>query len=102
MTMSFKKYFVLPVMLWGATVQGQNLIEHPIADMLDSSSTQKMFETAFSRPIFPRNNKYHFSEDSVPVYDDYTYQARLAKLDAVSPFDLVYNEHVRGFINLYS
>lgn len=77
-------------------------IDDPIAAMLDSLSTQKMFETAFSRPVFPKNNKYKFAEDSVPRYDDYTYQARLAKLDVVSPFDLVYNEHVKGFINLYT
>jgi membrane-bound lytic murein transglycosylase D len=76
--------------------------DDPIAAMLDSLATQKMFETAFSRPIFPKNNKYKFTEDSVPRYDDYTYQARLAKLDALSPFDLIYNEHVRGFINLYT
>lgn len=81
----------------------QNLsVQNPIADMLDSLSSQKMFETAFNRPVFPKNNKYRFSKDSVPVYDDYTYQARLAKLDALSPFDLVYNEHVKGFINLYT
>jgi membrane-bound lytic murein transglycosylase D len=84
-------------------LNGQTLtVENPIADMLDSLSTQKMFETAFSRPIFPKNNKYKFAEDSVPLYDDYTYQARLARLDVVSPFDLVYNEHVKGFINMYT
>lgn len=77
-------------------------VEHPIADMLDSLSSQKMFETAFSKPVFPKNNKYKFTEDSIPRYDDYTFQARLAKLDAISPFDLVYNEHVKGFINLYT
>ncbi|MCC6371290.1 MAG: transglycosylase SLT domain-containing protein [Bacteroidia bacterium] len=77
-------------------------VENPIADMLDSLSSQKMFGMAFSKPVFPKNNKYKFAEDSVPVYDDYTFQARLAKLDATSPFDLVYNEHVRGFINLYT
>jgi len=75
--------------------------DDPIAAMLDSLSAQKMFETAFNKPVFPKNNKYKFTHDSVPKYDDYTYQARLAKLDAVSPFDLVYNEHVKGFINLY-
>ncbi|MGZ3900176.1 MAG: LysM peptidoglycan-binding domain-containing protein [Bacteroidia bacterium] len=75
--------------------------DDPIAAMLDSLSNQKMFETAFAKPVFPKNNKYKFTQDSVPKYDDYTYQARLAKLDAVSPFDLVYNEHVKGFINLY-
>jgi len=104
MTMRFlKKHLVLPVLLLSLSVNSQSLsVETPIADMLDSLSTQKMFETAFSRPIFPKNNKYKFAQDSVPRYDDYTYQARLAKLDAVSPFDLVYNEHVKGFINLYT
>jgi membrane-bound lytic murein transglycosylase D len=76
--------------------------DDPIAVILDSLSTQKMFETAFNRPVFSKNNKYKFTPDSIPYYDDYTYQARLAKLDAVSPFDLVYNEHVKGFINLYA
>ncbi|MCW3077001.1 MAG: soluble lytic murein transglycosylase-like protein [Bacteroidetes bacterium] len=76
--------------------------DDPIAAMLDSLSNQKMFETAFAKPVFPKNNKYKFTQDSIPKYDDYTYQARLAKLDAVSPFDLVYNEHVKGFINLYA
>lgn len=96
------KFFALALLASG-TVAAQSLpVQNPIADMLDSLSTQKMFETAFSRPVFPKNNKYRFSKDSVPVYDDYTYQARLAKLDVVSPFDLVYNEHVKGFINLYT
>jgi membrane-bound lytic murein transglycosylase D len=94
----FPVFLMLNVILNGQTLT----VENPIADMLDSLSTQKMFETAFSRPIFPKNNKYKFAEDSVPVYDDYTYQARLARLDVVSPFDLVYNEHVKGFINMYT
>ena len=99
-----KKLIILPVMLLsGITVKSQTTaVEHPIADMLDSLSTQKMFETAFSRPVFPKNNKFKFAEDSIPRFDDYTYQSRLAKLDAVSPFDLVYNQHVEGFINLYT
>ena len=98
-----KKHLILPVLLLSVSVKSQSLaVETPIADMLDSLSTQKMFETAFSRPVFPKNNKYKFAQDSVPRYDDYTYQARLAKLDAVSPFDLVYNAHVKGFIDLYT
>lgn len=102
--MSFlKKHLILPALLLSLAVKSQSVsVETPIADMLDSLSTQKMFETAFSKPVFPKNNKFKFAQDSVPRYDDYTYQARLAKLDAVSPFDLVYNEHVKGFINLYT
>jgi membrane-bound lytic murein transglycosylase D len=98
-----KKHLFLPFLLLSVAVKSQtNPVEAPIADMLDSLSTQKMFETAFSRPIFPKNNKYKFAQDSVPRYDDYTYQTRLAKLDAISPFDLVYNPHVKGFIDLYT
>lgn len=101
---SLKKLFVLSISLgFGILLKGQTSpIDNPIAAMLDSLSTRKMFETAFSKPVFPKNNKYKFAEDSIPRYDEYTYQARLAKLDAVSPFDLVYNEHVKGFINLYT
>ena len=70
--------------------------------MLDSLSSQKMFEAAFSRPIFNKNNKHKFAEDSVPVYGDNVYEARLAKLDAASPCDLVFNSHVKSFIELYT
>ena len=76
--------------------------DDPVAAMLDSLATQKMFELAFDKPNHPKNNRFKFAEDSVPVGDDYTYQARLAKLDAVSPFDLVYNHHVKDFINMYT
>jgi membrane-bound lytic murein transglycosylase D len=94
---------ILTSLLMGHSLTGQiDPVEIPIADMLDSLSTQKMFETAFTRPIFPKNNKYKFAEDSIPWYDDYTFQARLAKLDAHSPFDLIYNEHVKTFIRLYT
>ena len=100
---SLKKYCILVTMLLSVMVKGQTVaVDDPIAAMLDSLLSQRMFETAFSKPIFPKNNKYKFGIDSVPKYDDYTYQARLAKLDAVSPFDLVYNEHVKGFINMYA
>ena len=100
---SLKKYCLLVAVLVSSFFKAQTVaMDDPIAAMLDSLLSQKMFETAFSKPVFPKNNKYKFGIDSVPKYDDYTYQARLAKLDAVSPFDLVYNEHVKGFINMYA
>lgn len=100
---SMKKYYILTLLLLSVFIKAQTIgADNPIAAMLDSLASQKMFETAFSKPIFQKNNKYKFSIDSVPVYDDYTYQARLAKLDASSPFDLVYNDHVKGFINMYA
>lgn len=78
------------------------MVDDPVAAMLDSLANKKVLEFAFTKPAFPKNNKYHFEADSIPRYDDYTFEARLAKLDAVSPFDLVYNSHVKGFIDLYT
>ena len=78
------------------------MVDDPVAAMLDSLANQKVLEVTFSKPAFPKNNKYHFEPDSVPRCDDYTFEARLAKLDAVSPFDLIYNSHVKGFIDLYT
>ena len=98
----FRKKSTIVLLLFIGSIKSQTFkIEHPIADMLDSLSSQKMFDNVFSKPVFPKNNKYKYREDSIPLFDDNTYQSRLAKLDAVSPFDLVYNEHVKGFINLY-
>jgi len=76
--------------------------DDPIAALLDSLASQKVFDLAFTKQVAPKSNKFHYSADSVPRFDDYTLQSRIAKLDVNSPFDLVYNEHVKGFINLYT
>jgi membrane-bound lytic murein transglycosylase D len=76
--------------------------DDPIASMLDSLSNKKILETALAKPVYPKTNKYHFAPDSVPVYDDFVYEARCAKLDAASPFDLQYHPEVRGYIELYT
>lgn len=101
---SLKKYTLLAVMALSVTFSRSQTMasDDPIAAMLDSLASKKIFEKAFLKPVFPKNNKYHFTPDSVPRYDDYVYQSRLAKLDANSPFDLVYNHHVKGFIELYT
>lgn len=102
--MKLKRLFLLFILMSFAAqnFRAQIAADDPVAAMLDSLATQKMFERAFAKPSFHKHNRYKFAEDSIPVYDDYTYQARLAKLDAVSPFDLVYNEHVKAFINMYT
>lgn len=45
-------------------------------------------------------NIYGFNEDEIPVYSDSAYKYRLSLLECEIPLD--YNEHVRGFIDLYS
>ena len=73
--------------------------DDPIASMLDSLSRLKFFDKA-SLQITP--NKYNFPLDSVPNYSDSIYSARLSKLDAESPFDLIYNNAVRSYIEMYA
>lgn len=43
-----------------------------------------------------------FAWDSVPKYDDAAVAAKLALLDAQTPFHLTYNNYVQAFINLYT
>lgn len=76
--------------------------DDPIAAMLDSLAGKKILEKALSKPAFPKTNKYHYASDSVPVFDDFVFEARCAKLDAASPFDLQYHPEVRGYIELYT
>jgi membrane-bound lytic murein transglycosylase D len=76
--------------------------DDPIALALDSLATEKFLEKAWSKPVMAKNSKFHYAPDSIPVFDDFVYESRLAKLDAVSPFDLVYNPTVRGYIDLYA
>lgn len=84
------------------SAQEIELVQDPIADKLDSLAALKIFDRAFDNPVFPKHNKFNFSEDSVPVYDDYTYQTRLAKLNVNSPMDLVYNAQVKKYIEMYA
>ena len=73
-------------------------VDDPIASMLDSLSRLKFFD----KPDYSQKNKYNFPIDSVPNYSDSVYAIQLAKLDAESPFDLVYNPSVRSYIELYA
>lgn len=47
-------------------------------------------------------NVYNFPEDTVPVYPDSVYKARLKELDVKTPINLTYNKVVRNYIDLYS
>jgi len=78
------------------------ITDNPVAAMLDSLANQKVLEKALAKPVYPKVNKYKYAVDSVPRFEDFVYESRLAKLDATSPFDLVYNPHVKGFIELYA
>ena len=98
--MKYILYILLSMpLLLGSQVQV--LQDDPIAAMLDSLYYKKILNELFHKKNVTKNNRYHFAPDSVPRYDDFVYEARLAKLDVHSPFDLIYNVHVKGYIELY-
>ena len=76
--------------------------DDPIVAAMDSLYKLDLFERGYARVNYPINPKYNFAIDSIPHYDDMVYEARLAKLDALSPFDLDYNPYVQDYINMYT
>lgn len=75
--------------------------DDPIAAALDSLATKKILDKVYAKPSVQKN-KYNFAPDSVPHYEDFVYENRLAKLDAASPFDLQFNATVKPYIELYA
>lgn len=76
--------------------------DDPIVAALDSLYKLDLFERGYAKVNYPINPKYNFAADSVPRYDDMVYEARLTKLDALSPFDLEYNKYVQNYIDMYT
>ncbi len=76
--------------------------DDPIISVLDSLSTLTFFRNSSFTTDRAILNIYKFAPDSVPRYDDFIYNYRITKLNAKSPFQLVYNEAVRQYIDAYS
>jgi membrane-bound lytic murein transglycosylase D len=86
-----------------AQVKKQELKQDdPVLAMLDSLQQQKYFERADICDDTASLNIHGYHADSIPVFSDEIYLARLQKLDAESPFDLVFNEHVKKYIEVYT
>jgi membrane-bound lytic murein transglycosylase D len=99
----FRLISIIVLLLFSATAFPQQIapVDDPIAAMLDSMATNKILDKLYSKPS-SQKNKFHYAPDSIPVCDEFVYENRLAKLDAVSPFDLQYNSTVKAYIELYT
>ena len=76
--------------------------DDPVVIALDSFATESFLEKAWINTNAPANNKFNYAPDSIPVFDVFVYESRLAKLNVVSPFDLEYNSTVKKYIELYA
>lgn len=76
--------------------------DSPIVKMLDSLLRIQYFSDSLLWYDSMNLNKYGFAPMEVPTYPDSVYAQRLAELDRESPLDLIYNKHVKAFIELYA
>lgn len=115
---SYKKVFFLRVLssfflfstsvycLFAAVPQHQPdsafLKDNPVVAQLDSLATLAFFTNSNFTTDVSKLNVYHFPADYVPVYDDSVYSKRIEKMGIASPFEFVYNQQVRNFIDVYA
>lgn len=76
--------------------------DYPMIDMLDSLVNVKYFNDYLFTTDTSILNTYNFPFDTVPKYHDTIYEARIKLLNAETPFELVFNNQVKNFINLYA
>jgi membrane-bound lytic murein transglycosylase D len=76
--------------------------ENPIVDRLDSLVSSKFFTNTIFTTDVSKLNKYNFPNGYVPSYSDSVYRARVNKLNVNSPFEFIYNDDVKTFINVYA
>src|SRR5688572_23503033 len=98
------KTFLFSALLLGGTVSFsqsvQTFQDDPIAAMLDSLVQLNIFEKT-AKPS-PGANKFNYAHDSVPRFSDAVIAQRLSKMDGTSPFDFVYNDQVKSYIEMYA
>lgn len=77
------------------------LKDDPILVMLDSMALSKWLKTSKFTTDVKVLNKRKWKEGEVPTFTKEHYVAALKELDKASPFDLVYNESVKAYIDAY-
>lgn len=70
--------------------------------MLDSLVNTTYFQDDRFSPSSPGLERDVFPRQFVPQFSDSVYASRIAELGKKSQFKLVYNQHVKGFIRVYS
>lgn len=80
-------------------------------DDIEDSEVTKMFESLIKMPYFGNEflkidsgemNIYGYDSGEIPVFPDSVYRKRIEQLAAKTTLPLVYNAHVKKFIELYA
>ncbi|MEI6851422.1 MAG: lytic transglycosylase domain-containing protein, partial [Bacteroidota bacterium] len=78
------------------------LKDNPVVAQLDSLVNLTFFKNAEFTTDRKKLNKYNFPADSVPQYSDSVYRERINSMAVGTPFEFVYNQQVRHFIDVYA
>jgi membrane-bound lytic murein transglycosylase D len=76
--------------------------DNPIVAQLDSLANLAFFRNASFTADVKKLNKYNFPADSIPQYSDSVYRERINNMAVGSPFEFVYNQQVKHFIDFYA
>ncbi len=77
-------------------------VRSSVSDILDSLVNVTYFRDEHFSPASKEADKYGFPSNFIPQFSDSVYASRIAALRRKTPFNLVYNDHVKGFIKIYS
>ena len=78
------------------------LDDDPVLVAIDSMMASGYFESLGFNDNIEELNTNGYAADSIPVFDSLTYAKRFEVLNANSPFSIVYNDYITGYINLYA
>ena len=78
------------------------LADDPVLAMLDSLDAAMYFEASNFSTDTHHLNILKWHKDTVPKFSDDHYKSKLSKMDAATPFKLVYNPAVRKYIDAYA
>ncbi len=73
-----------------------------LLQQLDSLTQVKFFDKYHFESNPEDLNIYGYDAKEVPLFNDSVYELRIEVLNVQTPIELVYNSHVKAFINLYA
>lgn len=85
------------------SLMSQNLTpDMPIVRALDSVANIMFFQDNYLAPDNELHAFYQSPLEQTPYFADSVIARRIEELDRMSPFEMVYNQHVKDFIELYA
>lgn len=83
---------------------GEAIVEESdvMMNMIDDLADIPYFEQNKLESSSKSENIYNYPADYVPTFSDSVYSERIAKLRQQTTIDLVYNKHVKSFIDVYA